>query len=94
MVAAAGYTDYVKGGSISGHIVIRGRVNRRFIDAILRYPFEQLQVRRLSALIPANNLAAKGFVEHMGFVYEAKHERVLPADDLLVYRFFREDWTP
>lgn len=90
-MAAAGYTDYIQGGSISGHIVAE-RMTSEFVHALLWYPFAQLGVRRLSALIPAGNVRVKQFVEHMGFTFEATLERILPRDDILVYRFFREDW--
>ena len=93
LIAAAGYTDYIPLGSISGHIVIAGPLTREFLSAILWYPFGQLQVRRLSALIPAKHERVRRFVEHIGFTFETRCERVFPDDDLLVYRMFREDWN-
>lgn len=91
LVAAAGYTDYIAGASISGHIVAQ-RLNRAFVEAILFYPFGQLGVRRLSALIPGSNARVKRFVEHIGFTHEATLKHIFPNDDLLVYRLLREEW--
>jgi len=92
LIAAAGYTDYIPGGSISGHIVGAG-FTREFLHAILWYPFGQLKVRRLSALVPSRNERVVRFMEHIGFTFEARCERIYPADDLLVYRLFSEDWN-
>jgi RimJ/RimL family protein N-acetyltransferase len=91
LVAAAGYTDYIAGASISGHIIIQGRINRDFMRAILWYPFEQLKVQRLSGIAPAKNLAVQHFMEHIGLTYETTLARMLPDDDIRVYRIFREE---
>jgi RimJ/RimL family protein N-acetyltransferase len=91
------YTDWYEGGSIRGHITtLGGRLTRDFIRALFAYPFVQLKVRRFTALIPAKNLKANRFVEHLGFTKETVMHNVFENDDLNVWRMYREDcgWLP
>ena len=67
-------------------------LNRVFLGEGFRYPFEQLGCRRVTGLVPAKNLAAQRFDEHLGFVYEGRVRQVLPnGDDLLIYGMLREE---
>jgi RimJ/RimL family protein N-acetyltransferase len=94
LIAALGFTSYLPGGSVSGHIcAIPGKrwMTRPFLRMIFMYPFLQLKVQRFNAWIPAKNLAVKNFVEHLGFTFEHRLPRMLANDDVLLYRMFRED---
>ena len=94
LIAALGYTEYLAGGSVRGHIsAIEGKhwMTKSFLRIMFIYPFLQLKVQRFNALIPAQNKAVKRFVEHLGFTHESTMERALANDDVLVYRMFVED---
>jgi RimJ/RimL family protein N-acetyltransferase len=94
LIAAVGFTDYLPGGSISGHICsIPGKrwMTKPFLRVMFIYPFVQLKVQRLNAFIPAKNEAVRNLIEHMGFTFEHRMPRMLADDDVLIYRMFAED---
>lgn len=94
LVAAWGFTEYLPGGSIRGHVcAVPGKqwLTRPFLRILFLYPFQQLKVHRLNAMIPAKNHAVKNFVEQLGFTFESRMERALAQDDVLIYRMFVED---
>lgn len=94
LIAALGFTEFLSGGSVRGHIAaVEGKtwLTRPFLRMIFLYPFMQLKVQRVNALIPAKNLAVKRFIEHLGFTLESTMVRALANDDVLVYRMFVED---
>jgi RimJ/RimL family protein N-acetyltransferase len=65
---------------------------RAFIGEGFRYPFEQLGCRRVTGLVPAKNLEAQHFDEHLGFVLEGRVRDILPdGDDLIIYGMLREE---
>lgn len=67
-------------------------LDRRGLWAVFQYPFEQLEVLRVTALIPESNKASRKLVEQAGFEQEATLKRAAPGgEDMLVYRLFRED---
>jgi RimJ/RimL family protein N-acetyltransferase len=67
-------------------------LSRHFLKEAFRYPFEQLCVDRITGLVPARNLEAQRFDEHLGFVLEGRARRALPdGDDLLIYGMLREE---
>lgn len=80
--------------NISAHIAAEPGarwLTREFLHAIFDYPFNQLGVKRITGFVPAWNLAAQRFDEHLGFVREATLEDVLPEGDLIIYRMKRQD---
>ncbi len=94
LIAALGFTEFLPGGSVRGHIAAvddKRWLTRPFLRMIFLYPFMQLKVQRFNALIPAKNLAVKRFVEHLGFTLESRMVRALANDDVLVYRMFVEE---
>jgi RimJ/RimL family protein N-acetyltransferase len=62
-----------------------------FARAAFHYPFGQLKVRRVTSLVASSNRRCQRLIEALGFKYEARLERGLPDEDLLVYRLFPED---
>ena len=86
-----GYTG--RGGSImmSSRCDNPKATSKWFYWAIFDYPFNQLGVKRITGFVPAWNLAAQRFDEHLGFVREATLEDVLPEGDLIIYRMKRQD---
>jgi RimJ/RimL family protein N-acetyltransferase len=55
------------------------------VRAILRYPFVQLRCKRVTALTESRNLAARAFLERLGFRQEGIHPDAFPSDDGISY---------
>ena len=51
---------------------------RGVLRGLFDYPFNQLRVRRVTALIAKKNRKARKFVERIGFVLEGVHPQMLP----------------
>jgi RimJ/RimL family protein N-acetyltransferase len=66
-------------------------MNKSLLVAAFAYPFVQLQLRRVTGMVPAKNVAALNFDEHLGFVREGYHPNALPDDDLVSLGMLRED---
>ncbi len=65
-------------------------LNREFLWYCFYYPFCQLGVKRITGLVPASNLQARKFDEHLGFTLEATLKDAHPDGDLLVYCMTKE----
>jgi len=59
--------------------------------ATFAYPFTQLGLRRVTAMVPAKNTAALAFDENIGFVREGYHPHACPDDDLISLGLLREN---
>lgn len=66
-------------------------LTKEFLFACFDYPFRQLKCKRVTGLVPAKNMAARRFDEHLGFILEATLKDAWPDDNLLVYRMYREE---
>jgi len=66
-------------------------LTRSFLHRIFAYPFEQLGAQRLTGFVPATNLAAQRFDEHLGFTEEARLSDALPSGDLIIYRMRKSE---
>jgi RimJ/RimL family protein N-acetyltransferase len=65
---------------------------KSFLGEGFRYPFEQLGCRRVTGVVPARNLPAQRFDEHLGFIREGLVRSILPnGDDLIIYGMLREE---
>lgn len=66
----------------------------RIINDIMRYPFEQLGCRRITAFISETNHRSREFQERFGFKREGRLRRFINArEDMLVYGLLRSDWN-
>lgn len=65
--------------------------NRANLWAIFHYPFSQLKVQRLSALIDAGNSRSIRLAEHLGFSREATLVNSAPDGDQHIYRLFASE---
>ena len=70
----------------SGHALSRG-----FLTAAFAYPFIQLNMRRVTGLVPASNTKALKFDYHLGFVFEGRCRNALPNDDIIILGMLREE---
>jgi RimJ/RimL family protein N-acetyltransferase len=58
---------------------------------LFTYPFDQLGVRRVTAIANASNLASRTLITALGFTHEATLAQAAPDGDQLVYRMLRGD---
>jgi RimJ/RimL family protein N-acetyltransferase len=85
MVAGATYEDYT-GGSITATIAIEnGAMVKQFLRAIFEYPFRQLNVGKIFAMVAQTNSPSRRLVEKMGFVQETVLKEYYSCEDLIVY---------
>lgn len=64
---------------------------REAIAAILRFPFVQLQCKRLTAITKAQNKPARAFLERLGFRQEGIHPDTFADDDAVTYGLLAAD---
>ena len=66
---------------------------RRVIEGLLRYPFIELKVQRITVTINENNHSSLRLAEGVGFKREAILERGAgPFGSIIVLRLFIEEW--
>lgn len=66
-------------------------MNRAFLVAGFAYPFLQLNLRRITGIVPASNHAALALNEHLGYAREGYCRHALPNDDVVILGMLRED---
>lgn len=70
---------------------------RQALSLLLRYAFDELNLYRLTALVPEYNAAALRFFEKAGFVIEVRRRQALNRDgrrwDLLHLGLLQEEWA-
>lgn len=69
----------------------RGWLSRDFLWYAFYYPFEQLGVRKLISPIDSDNLQARKFIEHIGFILEGTLKDASPKGNLLLYTMQQQD---
>jgi len=90
-IAGAIYDCY-NGAGITAHLwIAEGKVpSREWFAAIFDYPFNRLQVRKISGQVASTNTAACALDENMGFVKEAVIKNYISDGDLYIYTMTRE----
>ena len=66
-------------------------MSREGIRALFAYPFEQLRVKRLTAIPDASNHASRRLIEALKFTPEATLTQAAPDGDQVVYRMLRDE---
>lgn len=66
-------------------------LNREFITAIAAYPFIQLAMRRITAVIATKNTASLRFCEHLGFRHEGLIRHCMADDDAFLMGMLRTE---
>jgi RimJ/RimL family protein N-acetyltransferase len=59
---------------------------------ILRYPFDQLKVNRITTLSPKRNRRARQFLKKFGFVEEGNVRGGFGDDDMIVSGLLAKEW--
>lgn len=62
-----------------------------FIRAVFRYPFVQLECRRVTAMVDWKNHKSRKVVRHLGFKEEGVLRDARPDDDVVVYGMLVEE---
>jgi len=73
----------VYGDTAFAHIATEALIPKCFLDVIFDYPFKQLKLNRIIALIDKDNKKASKLVEHMGF-------NLIDEDQIKVYEMKKE----
>ncbi|WP_090551239.1 GNAT family N-acetyltransferase [Paraburkholderia caballeronis] len=81
--------NYFTGAAVLMHVASDGSrhwMTRDYLRACFAYPFVQLQCRRVTGLVRADNVAAQRFDEHLGFRREGMlRQGATDGCDLIVY---------
>lgn len=86
LVAGVLYEEF-NGANIVCHIAGVGNwANRQYLWTIFDYPFNQLNVKRITVPVADSNEKSKRFVEHLGFEREAVLRDAHPDGDLIIYK--------
>ena len=85
--------DGFNGSNISIHSRIDNPriVPKKFYWMVFDYPFNQLNVKRLSGIVCFNNNKAQRLNEHLGFKREAVLGDYFPEGDAIVYVMRKDD---
>lgn len=91
IVGGITYSDF-NGANVMCGIASDGQgwLNKQFLSVIFDYPFNQLQVKRMTAVIASDNQKSIHFVERLGFELEAILQDAHPNGDLRVYKMTRD----
>lgn len=94
LVAGVLYEGY-NGPNVWMHVAaVPGRrwMNRDYLWYCFHYPFNEMNVQRISGYVNASNEQARRFDEHLGFKVEATLSGAAPdGGDVLIYVMRRED---
>jgi RimJ/RimL family protein N-acetyltransferase len=85
--SAAYFVNHQDGGSIEIHIC--GRLTRGCIRDAYRYAFNQLGVKRVTALIERSHKLLRKKLHKLGFKYEATIKNQYSEGDALMFRLDR-----
>lgn len=88
---------YSRWTSHDAHVTLAvvGRATPEFVFAAFDYPFNQVGLRRVSALARASNLRSIRLAQHLGFTLEGRLRRAAGSEDILLFGLLREEcrWT-
>lgn len=65
--------------------------NRTTLKIFCKYPFIQLDCKRVTALVDTTNKQCRDFVERMGFVHEGTLREAHPSGDAEVYGLLKTE---
>ena len=90
-IASCMYEGF-NGRSVRVHLATEGPnwLNREYLWFCFYYPFEQLKVTKLIALIESNNLKSVKWTKHCGYQLEATLKDAGQDADLLIYTMTKE----
>lgn len=93
LVAGVAYANW-NGVNVECHIASdrsKRWLTKRFLWTIFDYPFNQLGADRITVCVGQGNRDSTRFVEHLGFILEARLKAAHPTGDLLIFCMKRQD---
>lgn len=93
LIAAVIYNEH-SGANICMHVAAEPKsrwLTRPMLAVWFAYPFKQLGVRRVTALVAKKNKSSRSLCERLGFRLEGCLRHCLKADDLLVYGMLKKE---
>jgi len=91
-------SNFVK-GNIDMHVAAapggqwaRPKAIIEMFNSVFHYAFTRHNADRVTGLVPADNLEARRFDEHLGFKLEGLMRKALNGKDLCIYGFLREEF--
>lgn len=93
VIAAGVMYDQYNGASVCMDMAGEGRnwLTREFLWFMFYYPFEQMGVNVVIALIAGANTASRRFAEHLGFVLVAEIPDANPSGSQCIYAMHKEN---
>jgi len=86
--------DNFNGANIQMHVAAEdGKywLTKEFLHEVFFYPFEYLQCKRATAIIPSTNAASLNICKRLGFTQEAVLKEAHPEGDLIVFSLKKTD---
>lgn len=91
LVAGVLYEDCT-GANVVCHIAGGdGWATKGFLGLIFDYPFNQLNVQRITAPVHSDNAKSIALMARLGFTLEATLDRAILGGNLLIYRMFKSE---
>lgn len=87
------YTDHAPNVNIRMHVAGVGHwLSRTALAVFFSYPFQELGLRRVTALVAKKNKKSRKLCEDLGFSQEGRlRQAAVNGDDLIVYGLLRKD---
>lgn len=85
LIAGVVYDEF-NGANVNMHVAAEGVnwLTRNYLRVVFAYPFQQLKVKRVTAMVAASNKKALRFDLHLGFRLETILRDAAPDGDLLI----------
>lgn len=98
LVAVTLYNNFTQ-VNCNMHVVSDGKgrwLNREFLAHAFAYPFIQLGLNRVTAMVPAKNTAALTLDLRLGFQMEGRMPEAMPGDDVVILGMLKRKciWIP
>ena len=78
--------------NVNAAIVLEAPLTRQFLRAVFFYPFLQLKVKRISALVDASNERSLNLTRKLGFKQEGRLREAAPdGGDTLVFGILKSE---
>lgn len=87
------HDPFVRGMEVSCASTGARWANREVFRALLRYPFEQCNIRRLGAATPKRSTSPRRFLEGLGFRREGSLRYAFGDDSAILYGLLAEEWA-
>jgi RimJ/RimL family protein N-acetyltransferase len=92
LIGGVVYHNYRKPGIELGAAATNKRwMSRRTLRNFLSYPFEELDCKRVTAVVDVGNQPSVAFLEKLGFTREGTLREATPSGDAYIYGMLKQD---